>query len=75
MDASSCCHDSTTPDFDPASARSDIAAILARAALRRHRQRPHLVPSIELAVSLDLRLSVCTGAASDADRMEVRSLR
>jgi hypothetical protein len=62
----------TAPDFDPASARSHIDPILIRAILRRHRQRSHLVPVMELAVPPRVRLTVSTGAAPDADRMEVR---
>jgi len=52
------------PDYDPASARSEIAVILARAAVRQASRRGR----IELAVPPGLRLSVSTGAAPDADR-------
>lgn len=66
MDAPSRRHGPTVAGPDPADAFSDVARILARAAVRQARSQPR----IELEVSRDLRLSVSPTAASDATGKE-----
>ncbi|MBX3356602.1 MAG: hypothetical protein KF724_12970 [Phycisphaeraceae bacterium] len=62
MDAPHRRHGPAAPDLDPADAFTDISRILARAAIRLANRRR----CIELAPSRGLRLSVSTGAATNA---------